>query len=339
MNIIQNNPFPWPIILDWYEKNGRHHLPWRQYFHLSIKDLTYHVWLSEIMLQQTQVSRVIEYFEKILTVFPTTESLSRATFDDFFPYYKWLGYYSRARNMLSTAKIIAEQYNWIFPNDPKILSTLPWVGPYTAAAIQSFAYDEPILAVDTNINKIFARYYFGDKNIKIDQSLITHLQKDIQNSNISGRKINAALMDFASLISVQKSAIDWDTYPLKTCEFYKNHWEREIEKTTKKAIFPKKEARIIVVLHQNHKKYYAANSQNYTPFILSPAWEKDVRHFVQEYFNISYDLELSVRPIHDAFMKWTIPYIVCNAQIQTGKSPFKEYTKNDLNMFWKDFLK
>lgn len=83
-------PFPFDKILVWYKNNGRHDLPWRQYFHLSIKELGYRVWLSEIMLQQTQVSRVQEYFAKILTAYPTLESLSRATFEEFFPYYKGL---------------------------------------------------------------------------------------------------------------------------------------------------------------------------------------------------------------------------------------------------------
>jgi len=80
--------FPWKIILEWHEKNGRHDLPWRQYFHRSDKDRTYHVWLSEILLQQTQVSRGIVYYEKILAHYPTIESLAASPYEEFFEYYQ-----------------------------------------------------------------------------------------------------------------------------------------------------------------------------------------------------------------------------------------------------------
>lgn len=80
--------FPWHTILDWYRKNGRHDLPWRQYFHLSEKDLGYHVWLSEIILQQTQASRAIAYYGRILEAFPTIESLARIDYEIFFPFYQ-----------------------------------------------------------------------------------------------------------------------------------------------------------------------------------------------------------------------------------------------------------
>ena len=80
--------FPFQSLLNWSEKYGRHNLPWRQYFGLGKKDLGYHVWLSEILLQQTQVDRVIGYYENILKIFPTVESLAQATYEEFFPYYQ-----------------------------------------------------------------------------------------------------------------------------------------------------------------------------------------------------------------------------------------------------------
>lgn len=81
-------PFPFHSLLDWYKANGRHYLPWRQYFHLSIKDIAYHIWLSEILLQQTQVERVIGYYIKILARFPTIESLAAGSYENFFSYYQ-----------------------------------------------------------------------------------------------------------------------------------------------------------------------------------------------------------------------------------------------------------
>lgn len=80
--------FPFQELLDWSKIHGRHSLPWRQYFHLSIKDLSYHIWLSEILLQQTQVERVMDYYNTILKHFPTVESLANTSYEEFFPYYQ-----------------------------------------------------------------------------------------------------------------------------------------------------------------------------------------------------------------------------------------------------------
>jgi A/G-specific adenine glycosylase len=80
--------FPFETIIKWYKKNGRHTLPWRQFFHLDEKQRAYHVWISEIILQQTQVERGILYYEKILKAFPSVESLAKTNYDDFFPYYQ-----------------------------------------------------------------------------------------------------------------------------------------------------------------------------------------------------------------------------------------------------------
>jgi A/G-specific adenine glycosylase len=102
--------FPFKILLSWYKKHGRHTLPWRQYFHLAKKDLGYHVWLSEIILQQTQADRCIAYYQRILEKFPNIESLAQASYEEFFPYYKGLGYYSRARNMLKAAQKVMHDF-------------------------------------------------------------------------------------------------------------------------------------------------------------------------------------------------------------------------------------
>lgn len=81
-------PFPFQTLLDWSEIHGRHSLPWRMYFHLSDKDLSYHIWLSEILLQQTQAERVVGYYNNILKHFPTVESLASTSYEVFFPYYQ-----------------------------------------------------------------------------------------------------------------------------------------------------------------------------------------------------------------------------------------------------------
>ena len=113
--------FPFETIIEWYIKNGRHSLPWRE------NQDPYCVWISEIFLQQTQVSRVIPYFEKVIQDFPSVHDFAQLSYEEFFPYYEGLGYYSRARNMLKTAKIVSQDYNGIFPNDYKELIHLPGI--------------------------------------------------------------------------------------------------------------------------------------------------------------------------------------------------------------------
>lgn len=104
--------------------------------------------------------------------------------------------------MLETAKIVMEEYGGIFPNNTEKLLRLKGVGPYTAAAIQAFVYDEPLLSFDTNLEKIFSRYYHGDRFRKLAREEKISLEKDFQDTGISGREMNAAFMDFGSMISL-----------------------------------------------------------------------------------------------------------------------------------------
>ena len=120
------------ILLDFFRKAGREELPWRK------RGITaYEVWVSEIMLQQTQVSRVIGYYTRFLERFPNIESLAQASWEDFLPYYEGLGYYARGRNMLRAGQAIVNEYGGTFPRHLETLQTIPGIGPYTAAAIMS----------------------------------------------------------------------------------------------------------------------------------------------------------------------------------------------------------
>ena len=102
--------FPFDVILTWYEKNGRHDLPWRQIYEKSTNERLYKVWIAEVMLQQTQVDRVIGYYTRFLAKYPTIESLASTSYDELFPYYQGLGYYGRARRMIELAKVVVEKY-------------------------------------------------------------------------------------------------------------------------------------------------------------------------------------------------------------------------------------
>ena len=137
-------------LLQWYDKNARV-LPWREN-----KD-PYRIWLSEIMLQQTRVDTVVEYFSAWLQVFPTIEKLAQASEDQVLKQWQGLGYYSRARNFYRAAKIIVEEYQGQFPKSAEEWRKLPGVGEYTAAAIASIAYDQVIPVFDGNVIRVISR--------------------------------------------------------------------------------------------------------------------------------------------------------------------------------------
>ena len=324
--------FPWQTLIDWFDKNGKHDFPWRQYTSHSTNE--YRVWLAEILLQQTQADRVVWFYEKILLKYPNIEYLANATYDEFFPYYQWLGYYSRARNLLKTAAIVTNEYGWIFPKDKSLLKKLPGVGEYTARAILAFGYTEPILAWDTNLETIFSRYYKWNKQIKLTESEKEEIEEDfrdfIKNKN-SIRDINNWLMDWARLMEPKNSSLlNRETYIFKESEFYISGWETEIIEKKISSYFPIPDAQVVVILHQDHKIYYSLLEDAYSPFILSPSEDRDTRKYVQDYFRETYNLELSVRPVHK---KWITkdgnPYIAVNAQVQAGKVNFKTYTKSE----------
>ncbi|MDP3706441.1 MAG: A/G-specific adenine glycosylase [Legionellaceae bacterium] len=143
-------------LLNWYERHGRKHFPWQN------PRSDYRVWVSEIMLQQTQVKTVIPYFTRFIERFPDIQALANAAEDDVFSHWSGLGYYSRARNLHKTAKIIHTQYANRFPNDWEQLKSLPGIGPSTAAAIASLAYNQPTAILDGNVKRVLSRYFLID---------------------------------------------------------------------------------------------------------------------------------------------------------------------------------
>ena len=139
-------------LLAWYDKEKRD-LPWRH------SNNPYHIWVSEIMLQQTRVDTVIPYYLRFLETFPTIESLANAAEDSLLKIWEGLGYYSRVRNMQKAAKQIMEQYGGEFPSTIEEIQTLKGIGPYTAGAIASIAFNLPEPAVDGNLMRVISRLF------------------------------------------------------------------------------------------------------------------------------------------------------------------------------------
>jgi A/G-specific adenine glycosylase len=157
VKINENNQLPpkkfQNLVLKWFDLYGRKTLPW-QY-----NKTPYRVWVSEIMLQQTQVSTVIPYFERFLQTFPTVESLAAASDDAVLHLWTGLGYYSRARNLHRTAKIILESYAGQFPADLDELQKLPGIGRSTAGAILSIAFEKQAAILDGNVKRVMTRLH------------------------------------------------------------------------------------------------------------------------------------------------------------------------------------
>ncbi|VAX01696.1 A/G-specific adenine glycosylase [hydrothermal vent metagenome] len=140
-------------IINWYKKHGRFDLPWQQDRSL------YRVWVSEIMLQQTQVNTVIPYFEKFITVFSSIEQLAQATQDEVLHHWTGLGYYARGRNLHKAAQIIMQQHNGQFPTEFEPVLALPGIGRSTAAAILAQALNQSHAILDGNVKRVLARYH------------------------------------------------------------------------------------------------------------------------------------------------------------------------------------
>ena len=137
-------------VLKWYDQHGRT-LPWRE-----SKD-PYQIWISEIMLQQTTVAAVVPYFERFVERFPTVRTLADAQQDQVLRMWEGLGYYSRARNLHKAAQTVIREFEGQFPDTVDQLKQLPGIGPYTAGAIASFAFDQPAPIVEANTLRLYSR--------------------------------------------------------------------------------------------------------------------------------------------------------------------------------------
>ncbi|NOQ81741.1 MAG: A/G-specific adenine glycosylase, partial [Methylophaga sp.] len=139
-------------LLAWFDQYGRKDLPWQQ------QPSPYHVWLSEIMLQQTQVSTVIPYYQRFTQQYPDLNSLAKASIDDVLALWTGLGYYARARNLHKSANIIIEQHDGKMPKKIDELIALPGIGRSTAGAIMTLAHHQRFAILDGNVKRVLARY-------------------------------------------------------------------------------------------------------------------------------------------------------------------------------------
>jgi A/G-specific adenine glycosylase len=205
-------------VLNWFERFGRKNLPWQQ------NPNPYRVWLSEIMLQQTQVATVIDYFERFTNELPTLVDLAQASDDKLMSLWSGLGYYSRARNLHKTAKILMQDYQGEFPSDIESLMSLPGIGRSTAGAIRSLAFGKPAAILDGNVKRVLARHHaIAGWPGKSDVLKQLWLASEQLTPALDTAKYNQAMMDIGATVCTRTNP-SCQTCPVSSsCQAFKSN--------------------------------------------------------------------------------------------------------------------
>jgi len=219
-------------LISWYLANQRD-LPWRK------NNDPYHIWLSEVMLQQTQVKTVTPYYRRFLQRFPDLERLARANLQEVLKVWEGLGYYARARNLHRTAGIVLNQYHGIIPNKWQDLRKLPGVGDYIAAAVLSLAFGKSYPVVDGNVKRVLARLFVMKE--PVNKSASIKVFKEVSGQLLSPRKpgtFNQAMMELGSMVCKPQHAL-CSTCPIqRMCRAYQSGRIGEYPKKLKKSPSP-----------------------------------------------------------------------------------------------------
>ncbi len=232
-------------LIDWQKQHGRHQLPWQ-----GTRD-AYRIWLSEIMLQQTQVATVIPYYARFLDSFPDVAALAAASTETVMAHWSGLGYYTRARNLHRCAQQVVSNHAGRFPSDPETLASLPGIGKSTAAAIAAFAYGARAAILDGNVKRVFCRV-FGVEGFPGQAAVEKHLWQRAE-AMLPEREIEAytqGLMDLgATLCTRTRPACD--RCPMQSrCIAHASGRTSELPARKPKKAIPEKSTVMLVVVHE-----------------------------------------------------------------------------------------
>ena len=233
-------------ILNWYDFNKRK-LPWRKKISPSKKQ--YYTLLSEFMLQQTQVATVIPYFNKFIKQIPNFHSLAKVENRKLLKLWEGLGYYSRARNLKKTGKIVIKNFNGKLPDNFEELITLPGVGNYTASAILAIAFNKPYIPLDGNIERVLKRYLYLKKQSEIQKENLIK-KKDIFGKSLRSSDYAQALMELGALICKPNNPVCSQCPVNESCKSYKKK-DFSITKNNKK----NKDKYFILQVYKKKQRY------------------------------------------------------------------------------------
>lgn len=241
-------------LLKWYDSHARV-LPWRQKETATNRADPYHIWISEIMLQQTRVEAVKGYYKRFLERLPKVSDLAAVQEDELMKLWQGLGYYNRARNLKKAAQVIVEEYHGRFPEEYEQILALPGIGEYTAGAIASIAFGRAVPAVDGNVYRIYTRLFGDDSDItrisvkrRIRKELLAVIPQERPGS------FNQAWMDLGAVVCLPNGEPLCEGCPLKTfcrAERQKN-WHKYPVKPAKK---PRRQEERTVLLLEYQGKY------------------------------------------------------------------------------------
>ncbi|MBQ9142629.1 MAG: DNA/RNA nuclease SfsA [Lachnospiraceae bacterium] len=270
-------------LLKWYDKEKRS-LPWRE------EPTPYHVWVSEIMLQQTRVEAVKPYYKRFMEALPDIQSLAEAEEEKLLKLWEGLGYYNRVRNMQLAARQVMEKYVGQMPDRYELLLELKGIGSYTAGAIASIAFGQPVPAVDGNVLRVMSRYSMDDGlitdakvKLRVEQELLEIMPKDRPGD------FNQAMMELGAMVCLPNGEPKCLECPLQEmCKAHKNHCEQEYpKKAEKKARTIEKKTILIIqdagkaVLQKRPKKGLLAGMYEF-PSMEGHYAAEDVLHYLRE---------------------------------------------------------
>jgi A/G-specific adenine glycosylase len=206
-------------LITWNRNVNKRAMPWKG------ETDPYRIWLSEIILQQTRVEQGTAYYKKFITAFPTILKLSKASEKVIFKCWEGLGYYTRCRNLILTANIISTKFKGKFPSTYDEILVLPGIGPYTAAAIASFAFGLPHAVVDGNVERVLARYFGMNAEVgsSASKKLYSNLAEALLDKKSPGT-YNQAIMDFGATICKPQNPLCQECVQSKNCQAFQHGW-------------------------------------------------------------------------------------------------------------------
>lgn len=298
----------------WYDLNKRD-LPWRE------QKNPYNIWISEVILQQTRMNQGLSYYFKFKKRFPTVFDLAEAPIEDVLNVWQGLGYYSRARNMHKTARIIADSYHGEFPSDIHLLKKLPGIGDYSAAAIASLAFDVPAAAIDGNVYRLLARYYGISSSIDTASGKKEFLRaaSEILDTENPGR-FNQSMIELGALICLPKNP-ECKECPLNnSCYALKNS---EI------SVLPRKKNKS----KQIHRYFYYIVVFQNDCLYLKQRMEKDIWAFLYDFPLIETTKETNINKLISK-PEWKILFHKNKVSIANISSEYKHVLSHQIIHAW-----
>ncbi len=233
-------------LLTWFDQHGRQHLPWQSPI------TPYRVWLSEIMLQQTQVDTVIPYFNRFISTFETIHDLAQADIEQVLHLWTGLGYYARARNLHKCAVTVVDEYNGEIPNEPEQLIALPGIGKSTAHAITSIAFGKPTAILDGNVKRVLARFHATPGwpgTPKVEKVLWKHAEAHMPNKRCGD--YTQAIMDLGATLCT-RSKPQCELCPLaQKCQAYSTQSADQYPGKKPKKLTPIKETTLLIAQNKD----------------------------------------------------------------------------------------